>query len=94
MSKLSDKTNLVAPKDLLFQELSDGESVFLNMENETYYGLDSIGTDMWKALTSSDSINDAFDKLIDEYEIDKDTLKKDFDELVEKFLKNGLVEIV
>lgn len=93
MAKLSDNTNLVAPKDLLFQELSDGESVFLNLDNETYFGLDLVGTDMWKKIIDSNSIKEAFAKLTDEYEIDKATLKKDFDELIETLLENGLVRI-
>ena len=94
MTKISYGDQAVAVNDLLFQELADGESVFLNLNNENYYGLDLVGTDIWKALTTSNTIQEAYDKILSEYEVEEKVFKKDFDELLNNLLENGLMEIV
>jgi len=38
----------------------DQESVLLNLETERYFGLDETGTRMWQLLTTSPSINAAY----------------------------------
>lgn len=93
MKNISYKKTLVASKDVLFQELSDGESVFLNLDNETYYGLDTIGTEMWKVLTNSKSIDEAYTKLLADYKVEKETLRKDLDEIINTFIEKGLAII-
>jgi len=42
MENLFNKSVKV-PDDVLFQELSNGEIVFLNLDNESYYSLDNSG---------------------------------------------------
>ncbi len=70
-----------------------GESVILNCDNEQYYGLDEIGTDMWTKLTTSPSIQSAYDKLLQEYDVDAELLRQDICELVANLSAQGLVEI-
>jgi Coenzyme PQQ synthesis protein D (PqqD) len=70
-----------------------GESVILNCDNEQYYGLDEIGTDMWTKLTTSPSIQAAYDKLLQEHDVDAELLRKDIFELVGNLSAQGLVEI-
>ncbi len=53
------------PEGVLVREL-EGESVLLNLESESYFGLDGIGTRMLALLTDSDSIEAAYEKLLDE----------------------------
>ena len=45
------------PEDVLIRDMG-GESVLLNLENENYYGLDEVGTQVitsnpWSALTAA-----------------------------------------
>lgn len=81
----------VAP-DVLVQEL-DGESVILNLKSERYFGLDDVGTRIFTAATNSSSIEQAYESLLGEYDVDRALLRKDIEELLEKLLGNGLVEI-
>ncbi len=81
----------VAP-DVLVQEL-DGESVILNLKTERYFGLDDVGTRIFTAVTTSSSIDKAYESLLGEYDVDRALLRKDIEELLEKLLGNGLVEI-
>ncbi|MEK7834193.1 MAG: PqqD family protein [Acidobacteriota bacterium] len=69
------------------------EAVLLNLKNEQYYGLDVMGTQMWQALTASDSIRAAYEKLLSEYDVSDEVLQKDLNDLLEKLLTNGLVEL-
>jgi hypothetical protein len=80
------------PSGVLLQEL-DGESVFLNLNNGQYFGLDEVGTHMWKALTTAPSVQAAYDGLLQEYEVDADQLRRDLDDLLEKLVTHGLVEM-
>ena len=48
---------------------------------------------MWKLLTESDTVQQAFDQLLTEFNIDEAQLRLDLDELIQKLIANGLVEI-
>jgi hypothetical protein len=78
------------PDDVLISNLQD-ESVILNLDSERYYGLDSVGTRILAVLTSSDSIDAAYETLVQEYEIDHEVLKKDLLELVENLIAQGIL---
>jgi hypothetical protein len=71
----------------------DEESVILNLDSERYYGLDDVGTRMLTVLTTSDSIESAFEKLLDEYEVDRELLRRDLTTLIDRLVEQGLVEI-
>ena len=81
------------PSGVIVSDLGD-ESVILNLETERYFGLDSIGTKMWIAMTSSSSLRAACDSLLREYEVAQETLENDLVTLAEKLLEQGLVEVV
>jgi hypothetical protein len=71
----------------------DGESVLLNMKSESYYGLDQIGTRMWTLLTTADSIQIAYQQLLTEYDVSADVLRQDLNDLIDKLVTKGLIEI-
>lgn len=83
---------LSTPSDVLVSELA-GESVILNLKSECYFGLDEMGTRMWKALTTSESIQAAYDGLLAEYDVDEKELRHDLSELIEKLVDQGLLEV-
>lgn len=79
------------PEDILFQELSNGEVVFLNLDNESYYGLDNTGSIIWKELTSTQNIETAFNNLLVVFDVTPDKLKKDLNFLLNELNKNGII---
>jgi len=81
-----------ASSDVLIRELGD-ESVLLNLSREQYFGLDKMGTQIWKALVVSDSIQVAYEKLCDEYDVDAQVLHQDLQTLIEQLLEHGLLEL-
>jgi hypothetical protein len=88
----SFSARIVVPADVLFRQL-DQEAVILNLDSGLYFGLDAVGTDMWRALTTSDSIQAAYEKLLDEYDVAPDALRGDLEELIEKLAADGLLTV-
>ena len=80
------------PDDVLISNLQE-ESVILNLDSERYYGLDDVGTRFLSVLNTADSIEKAYEKLIQEYDVDEEVLRKDLLTLVENLMEQGLVEI-
>jgi hypothetical protein len=80
------------PPDVLVQEL-DGESVILNVVTERYFGLDRIGTCMWTALTTLESIEAAYGSLLAHFDVDAKQLRQDLESLITELVDHGLLDI-
>ena len=80
------------PDDVLLSNLQE-ESVILNLDSERYYGLDDVGTRFLSVLNTSDSIEAAYEKLIQEYDVDEEVLRKDLLTLVENLLAQGIFQL-
>jgi hypothetical protein len=80
------------PADVLVQGLA-GEAVLLNVRSSRYFGLDVVGTRMWDACTTSPSLQAAYERLLGEYDVEGERLRRDFEDLVGKLAEHGLVEL-
>lgn len=83
---------IIVPEDILVQGVH-GESVLLNLDNRYYYGLDKMGTQMWRTLSGSESIQKAYDDLLARYDVEADVLRHDLFNLVQKLLDYGLLKV-
>ena len=79
-------------EDVLISDLQ-GESVILNVNSQRYYGLDKVGTRFLTLLSNSETIEQAFETLLAEYDVEADQLKVDLTELLADLREQGLVEI-
>ena len=80
----------VASEQVLFQEVSD-EIVLLDLSSEKYFGLDEVGTRVWVLLNEGKSERQILELLVDEYEVDRETLEKDVAELLGQLIDAGLI---
>ena len=87
---ISFSDRVTVPDDVLISHLQE-ESVILNLDSERYYGLDDVGTRFLSVLTTSDSIETAYDRLRDEYYVDPQVLRADLLALIEKLIDQGLL---
>ncbi len=92
-------TNQSLPKkikvsdNVLFQEIN-GECVLLNMESEQYFGLGAVGARIWELLGEEEgNTAKVLDQMQAEYEIDHETLKRDFTNLLEEMEREHLITI-
>jgi hypothetical protein len=87
---ISFSDRVTVPDDVLISQLQE-ESVILNLDSERYYGLDDVGTRFLSVLTTSDSIETAYDQLRREYDVDPNILRNDLLALVENLVDQGLL---
>ncbi len=84
--------NLTISKDLLSQEIS-GETVLLDLNSESYFGLDEVGTRIWQLLQEHGNVQKIYDTLLEEYDVDAQLLKKDLEEIITKLNETGLITL-
>src|SRR5437870_13248465 len=88
---ISLATRLLVPPDVLVSIVED-EAVLLNLKSERYFGLNRTGTTMWTALTTAESVETAFQRLVGRFAVDPETLRTDLNDLVQHLIEHGLVE--
>lgn len=79
------------PANVLIRFL-DQESVLLNLNTERYCGLDSVGTRMWRLVTSAPTIDAAYFQLIEEFDVEPETLRANLSDLLDRLAEHGLIE--
>jgi hypothetical protein len=87
---ISFSDRVTVPDGVLISHLQE-EAVILNLASERYFGLDDIGTRFLTVLTSSESIEAAYEQLTAEYDVDPWVLRDDLGALVEKLIDQGLL---
>ena len=78
--------------EVLTQEVG-GETVILDLESESYFGLNAIGTRIWQLLKEEKDISTITDTMMNEYDVEPDQLKTDINNLLNELLKSGLVNL-
>lgn len=89
---ISFTDRVIVPDGVLISNLQD-ESVILNLDSERYFGLDDVGTRMLTVLSTSSSIEAAYELLLKEYDVDGEVLRRDLLSLVEQLVDQGLIKI-
>ena len=80
------------PEGVLVRELQ-GESVLLNLDSESYFGLDEVGTRMWNALATTPTTDAACEALLAEYDVAPERLRLDLDGFIAELVTAGLVRV-
>jgi Coenzyme PQQ synthesis protein D (PqqD) len=83
----------IVPEHVLVRHL-DGESVLLNLNTEKYFGLDAMGTRMFALVIVSPCIQSAYEKLLEEYEVEAEVLRGHLAELLSRLVDNGLLDVL
>ncbi len=90
--EISFTDRVKVPDEVLISGLQ-GESVILNLNSERYFGLDEVGTRFLTLLSNSESIQAAYDALLEEYDVAPDVLRRDMTALLQELVNQGLVEV-
>ena len=90
--EVSFSSRVRAADNVLIREL-EGESVLLNLDSESYFGLDDVASRMWAVLTTSESIEDSLQALTREYDVSEAQLREDLQVLVDELAEHGLIEL-
>ena len=77
----------------LTNDLSDTETVMLDIERGTYFGLQHVGKVIWEQLESPIRVADLCGYLLTRFEVDTDTCQEEVDYFLAQLLDQGLIEV-
>ncbi len=83
---------VVLSNDVVFQELK-GEAVLLDLAQETYFGLDQVGTTIWQRLEKDPSLQNAYAAVLAEFDVTPEQLEKDVMAFIKRLADANLVTI-
>jgi hypothetical protein len=72
----------------------DGDVVMLSERAGAYFGLDDIGSEIWKLIARPCRVSDLCQSLLRRYEIDEDTLTRDVTCFLDALVARRLVRLV
>jgi len=89
---VSSNSILVASKEQVSCEFN-GELVILNLKNDSYYGLNQMGTFIWDIIKEPKTFCQIRDVILAKYKVDQDECERDLLELINDFLANDLIQV-
>ena len=84
-------TDLLSISDEVLSQEVNGETVLLDLEGESYFGLNEVGTRIWQLLQTEQTVGATLDTLTEEYDVSREQLENDVSELLGKLTEAGLV---
>jgi predicted Rdx family selenoprotein len=67
------------------------EMVVLHLANGTYFGLDPVGTLLWETLAKGELPSAACDRILDRYDVDRETAENDLRAFMEELAQGELI---
>jgi len=92
MAELTINSCVVVSESVIAREVG-GETVILELDSGTYFGLNPIATDMWRAIAAGGSLGDALAIVERAYEVDPAVLRDDLLRLTEQMLRRRLISL-
>ena len=71
----------------------DGEAILLNLDTGIYFGIDTVGTRIWRLITQGAAESEIIDQLLKQYDVDRAQLTQDVSEFLDLLAAKGLVRI-
>jgi hypothetical protein len=89
--QLSDRFSI--SDEVLSQQVND-ETVLLDLDGESYFALNEVGTRIWQLFQSEHTVAEALNILAGEYEVSREQLETDVGKLLEILTDAGLINRV
>jgi len=85
-------SSVVAAEGQVFSDLGD-EVAILDLKGGTYYGLNAVGARIWSLIQEPRTVQEIYDILISEYEVEPRRCEHDLVMLLEDLAEHELIEI-
>jgi hypothetical protein len=89
---IADATVVSRSPSVLTAEV-DGEIVMMSIERGRYFGLDDIGSDIWKRIEPPCSFAALVDRLVADYDADRATIAADVQTLLGRMAAQDVVKL-
>jgi hypothetical protein len=71
----------------------DGEAIIINLANGIYYSMDKVGGLIWDLLQVGYSLEEIMVAVTERYDVSREQVQADVQELVEELLRENLVSV-
>lgn len=88
---LTCDARLKVPEQVVTRQVGD-ETVLLNLESGTYFGLDPVGSRFLELLQAEGALVTVIARMLEEFEVTEAQLETDLLRLAEEMLASGLLE--
>ena len=82
---------LKIPEQVVTRQVGD-ETVLLNLESGTYFGLDPVGSRFLELLQAEVELTTVIARMLEEFEVTEAQLEADLVRLADEMLTSGLLE--
>jgi hypothetical protein len=79
------------PEQVVTRQVGD-ETVILNLESGTYFGLDPVGSRFLELLVAEGAFAAVIDRMLEEFDVTEAQLEADLLQLADEMLASGLLE--
>jgi Coenzyme PQQ synthesis protein D (PqqD) len=76
--------------DVVFRDL-EGEAVILDLSSGTYFGLNEVGTRVWRLVDEGRQPSEIVEMVAAEYAADRETVARDVERLLEDLRSRRLI---
>jgi hypothetical protein len=84
--------SLRVPEHVLMRRVGD-EHVLLNLEDETYYGLNPVGSRLIELAEHGATLEEIIDRLFAEFEVERERLEADVRRIAAELIAARLIEL-
>ena len=77
----------------VYSERVEDETILLELDSGHYYGLDAVASRMWELLGELGSTDAVVQAVIEEFDVTREQLTHDVEELVRELARRNLVVI-
>jgi hypothetical protein len=88
---LTRDARLKIPEQVVTRQVGD-ETVLLNLESGTYFGLDPVGSRFLELLQAKGALAAIIPQMLEEFEVTEAQLEADLVRLADEMLASGLLE--
>jgi hypothetical protein len=71
----------------------NGEAVILHFDSGNYFGLNDVGTLVWRMIDQPRSVRELRDAILREYEVEPEQCERDLLDLLGELRECGLIEV-
>ena len=83
----------VAIEEHLFSEMK-GEAVILSLKNGKYYGVNAVGSYIWNAVQTPNTLQGIKAVVMDEFEVDEATCHREIISFLKKMAEEELIKVL
>ncbi|MFN5376766.1 MAG: PqqD family peptide modification chaperone [Chitinophagaceae bacterium] len=78
----------------IIQSTIGGEVVMMDMDSGFYFGMNGVGSVIWRHLSNEITLDDLISRLMSEFKVNKQTCEADTIEFLDSLLERNIIRVV